>query len=296
MKRLDPVFGRKSQLGDYKPVQELNLLIYAVGDIHGRYDLLRLLLAELVADSRARAPERPPQLIFCGDYIDRGPDSAKVLEALVQLCALADFDVRLLKGNHEQALLEFIEDPTEGAPWIDYGGAQTLRSYGLKVSDSNNNEALWRLRDQLLGAMPASHLRLLQQLHLIHVLEDYAFVHAGVRPNIPFDAQIEDDLLWIRQDFLEAKGPFEKVIIHGHTWVGDQPTRTSHRIGIDTGAYATGVLTAVRLDRGDVGFLQAKASATASLAPASGALPSSPKRYSPPVEQARASTISSKPP
>jgi serine/threonine protein phosphatase 1 len=235
-------------------------LVYAIGDIHGCYDLMKALLAQLAADAAERAAGRRPIMIFLGDYVDRGPDSAKVLEALIWLKRRPDLDVRLLKGNHEQAMLDFIEDPVAGAPWLRFGGAEALLSYGVPTPAAEEGEAgLLRARDELLERMPASHLRLLQGLELMLQVGDYAFVHAGVRPRTALAGQDEQDLLWIRKEFLEARGPFEKVIVHGHTWIGDRPQVMDHRIGVDTGAFATGALTAVRLEDKLLTVFQARA-------------------------------------
>jgi serine/threonine protein phosphatase 1 len=233
-------------------------LVYAIGDIHGCYEAMKALLARIASDWVARARGRRPVLVFLGDYVDRGPQSAKVLEALVWLQRRQDVEVHLLKGNHEQCLLDFLDAPDGGADWLRFGGAETLAAYGVAAPASNDPEpAYWRARDELLERMPASHLRLLERLELMALVGDYAFVHAGVRPTTPLAAQVETDLLWIRQGFLDAPGPFEKVIVHGHTWIDAQPQMLEHRIGVDTGAYATGVLTAIRLEDGEREMLQA---------------------------------------
>lgn len=232
-------------------------LVYAVGDIHGRYDLLADLLARIAADYRPRALGRPPVLVFCGDYIDRGPQPAEVLEALLWLQRDGPFELHLLKGNHEQAMLDFLEDPAGGGPWLRNGGVETLVGYGVAPPAADADPAvLARTRDDLLARLPASHLRLLQSLKLQVTFGDYAFVHAGVRPGTALAAQLEADLLWIREDFIRAPGPFEKIIVHGHSWVSDRPQVLPHRVGVDTGAYATGVLSAVRLEDGALGMLQ----------------------------------------
>lgn len=234
-------------------------LVYAIGDIHGRYDLMKALLAQIVGDYPGRAGGRRPILIFLGDYVDRGPDSAKVVEALLWLTHRRDLDVRLLKGNHEEAMLGFLDAPASGAAWLRYGGAETLASYGVLAPDPDEGEAgLARARDELLERMPASHLRLLQGLELMLQVGDYVFVHAGVRPRTALAAQDPQDLLWIRKPFLDSKGPFEKVVVHGHTWISDRPQVFDHRIGVDTGAFATGALTAVRLEDGAVSVFQAR--------------------------------------
>lgn len=233
-------------------------LVYAIGDIHGCYDAMKALLADIARDCAERAAGRRPALIFLGDYVDRGPHSHKVLEALVWLQRRTDVEVHLLKGNHEQALLAFLDEPDAGAGWLRFGGAETLAAYGIVPPGPYDAEdAYVRARDELMERMPASHLRLLERLELMVVVGEYAFVHAGVRPGTPLADQTETDLLWIRQGFLDAPGPFEKVVVHGHTWLDARPQLLEHRIGLDTGAYATGVLTALRLQDDERSVLQA---------------------------------------
>jgi serine/threonine protein phosphatase 1 len=237
-------------------------LVYAVGDVHGCYDLLKSALAQIAEDAAIEAKGRTPVLVLLGDYIDRGPDSAKVLQALVWLRRRGEFALRLLKGNHEQALLGFLEEPEQGGPWLDFGGVQTLASYGVAAPDADAGAAAWReARDALLDQMPASHLQLLGDLELMAIVGDYAFVHAGVRPDRLLAEQTEAELLWIRRGFVDAPGPFERLIVHGHTWVSAEPQILPHRLGLDTGAYATGVLTGVRLDGATAQLFQARAAA-----------------------------------
>jgi serine/threonine protein phosphatase 1 len=233
-------------------------LVYAIGDVHGCYELLRDVLASLAADYAERARGRRPILIFLGDYVDRGPHSARVMEALVWLQRRPDLEIHFLKGNHEQALLEFLEAPEGGGPWTEFGGAETLFSYGVEPPAADAPpDAYAQARDELLERMPASHLRLLLGLETMVVVGDYAFVHAGIRPGVALDAQTETDLLWIRRGFVDQPGPFGKVIVHGHTWLSEQPQLGEHRLGLDTGAYATGVLTAARIEDGEIEILQA---------------------------------------
>jgi serine/threonine protein phosphatase 1 len=233
-------------------------LVYAVGDIHGRYDLMKQALAMIAEDAAAQARGRRPRLVFLGDYVDRGPDSAKVLQALVWLQRRGEFALTLLKGNHEQGLLQFLQAPEEGAPWLSFGGAETLAAYGAPAPAEPTPAALVRARDALLDHLPASHLQLLSELELLAEAGDYAFAHAGVRPGTPLAAQTEADLLWIRRGFVDAAGPFERVIVHGHTWRDEHPQVSEHRIGLDTGAYATGVLTILRVDGADLRLFQAR--------------------------------------
>jgi serine/threonine protein phosphatase 1 len=236
--------------------------------VHGRYVLMTDLLARILRDGAARAAGRRPLVIFCGDYVDRGPDSARVMEALTWLQRREDIEVRLLKGNHEQALMAFIEAPERAEPWLSFGGDATLASYGVEPPDTADDPVRMRAaRDALLERMPSSHLRLIDQMELMFVIGDYAFVHAGIEPGVPLSEQTEANLLWIRDAFVGDEGPFEKVIVHGHTWTDSRPAILPHRIGLDTGAYATGVLTAIRFDGEDMAVLQVRDPALA-LAPA----------------------------
>lgn len=231
--------------------------LYAIGDIHGCYDLLRAVLAEIGRDLAERPGSGAPLLVFCGDYVDRGPDSAKVLTALAWLTRSAVFETRLLEGNHEAVLRMFLEHPAEHERWLAFGGRQTLESYGLEVPDVVDEEVLTKLRDALLDAMPASHEQLLGRLEAYVRVGDYAFVHAGVAPGIALERQSREDLLWIRDEFLNHPRPSPHVIVHGHTWSDERPTLLPHRMGIDTGAYETGVLTALHIADDVVEVIQA---------------------------------------
>ncbi|HEY4032091.1 MAG TPA: metallophosphoesterase family protein [Caulobacteraceae bacterium] len=234
-------------------------LVYAIGDVHGRYDLLKQLISMILDDWKVQGADRRPLVIFCGDYVDRGPESAAVLEALIWLQQRTDIQACFLKGNHEAGMMRFLDNPPDCAGWLRFGGVETLKSYGVVAPSPEDPSSCFRARDLLLQRMPSSHLRFLERLELMLVVGDYAFVHAGVQPGVDLRGQREEDLLWIRQEFLTDEGPFEKIIVHGHSWTDDKPQVLPHRIGIDTGAYATGVLTAVRLDGADVGLLQARA-------------------------------------
>lgn len=232
--------------------------LYAIGDVHGCYDLLHALLGEIGRDAAERHAHATPMLILCGDYVDRGPASSKVLAALAWLARSSAIEARLLEGNHEAVLRMFIEHPEEHAKWLAFGGRQTLESYGVAVPDIVESRAtLTDLRDALLDVMPASHHLLLQRLEPMVQAGDYTFVHAGVRPGVPLKKQTHDDLLWIREEFLEHPRPATSVIVHGHTWLDDQPVMLPHRIGIDTGAYETGVLTGLRIVDDAIEVIQA---------------------------------------
>jgi serine/threonine protein phosphatase 1 len=235
-------------------------LVYAIGDVHGCYEAMKALLARITRDAAATARGRRPILIFLGDYVDRGPQSNQVLEALVWLQRRAEFELHALKGNHEQALLGFLADPLKAAAWLRWGGTETLQAYGVVSPEGQDAPApLQQARDELLEHMPAAHLWRLQTLETMVCVGDYVFVHAGVRPGVRLADQREDDLLWIRQPFLETAGAHEKMVVHGHTWVDERPQLRANRLGLDTGCYATGVLSAVRLDGDACEVLQARA-------------------------------------
>jgi serine/threonine protein phosphatase 1 len=253
---LDRVFGRKRARA---APSTGGRLVYAIGDVHGRLDVLAPLVRDIAEDAARSASAERPMLVFLGDYVDRGPESKGVVDLVLDLAGTRAFEVRTLKGNHEEALLQFLDEPTFGQTWVEHGGASTLVSYGVQPPAQRTDRELWdRARRAFDAALPAPHRRFYEGLELMVTVGDYAFVHAGVRPGVPLDGQAERDLLWIRQEFLEEKSPFEKVIVHGHTPL-EEPQLTPVRLGVDTGAYATGVLTAVRLEREDQRVMQARA-------------------------------------
>ncbi|WP_304167938.1 metallophosphoesterase family protein [Phenylobacterium aquaticum] len=250
-------FFKRTKAAPTAPTTE-GRLIYAIGDVHGRIDALEVLLRTIVQDARATAPAARPLLIFLGDYVDRGPASKEVVSLIIALGKEASLEVRALKGNHEEALLQFLDEPEFGSTWAEYGGITTLASYGVTPPTGRTDPEAWAVASQALAkAMPRDHLAFYNELELMAVVGDYAFVHAGVRPGVSLAHQSAHDLMWIRQEFLSSPGRFEKIIVHGHTPM-EEPQMTKARIGVDTGVYATGILTAVRLDDRGATFLQAK--------------------------------------
>ncbi len=223
-----------------------NTLVYAVGDIHGQLHLLDALLTKIVADA-AQAPEFDRRvLVFVGDYVDRGPDSAGVIGRLIS--GLPDgFDAHCLMGNHEAALLDFLDDPSLLPHWLSNGAGATLASYGVEAPDENAAlPAFIQCRDAFYAALPSSHLGFLRGLSLSVTMGDYHFVHAGIRPGVPLDEQVRRDSLWIRNGFLDSDADFGCVVVHGHT-PGPEPVEKKNRVCIDTGAWAYRRLTALRL-------------------------------------------------
>jgi serine/threonine protein phosphatase 1 len=228
--------------------------VYAIGDVHGRLDLLTHLVARIDADDRARSPAAATTLVLLGDLVDRGPDSAGVIRFLRDLAISGRFDLRLIMGNHEELLLlATAGDAKAMRVLMRTGGEATLRSFGLhdeEIGQGSYGDLAQLLRDRL----PTEDLDFLRRGENMIVLGDYAFVHAGIRPGVPLDAQVSEDLRWIRSEFLQSTRNHGKIVIHGHTPTADVAERPN-RIGIDTGAYATGRLTAIGLSGEDRWFL-----------------------------------------
>ena len=228
--------------------------VYAIGDIHGRKDLLE----RLVRIIKDHAGESDHELIFLGDYIDRGPDSAGVVDFLIHSEALRDTDCTFLKGNHEATLLDFLDTPDVGSSWSTYGGLETLLSYGVQEIGLSKDEAQWANTSQRLRQkLPAEHLEFYQNLQSFAVRGEYLFVHAGVNPEKPLDEQTDADLLWIRDAFLGDTRQYDYMIVHGHT-PQSEPSKDKRRIGLDTGAYQTGLLTAAAISAAGVEFISTR--------------------------------------
>ncbi len=228
--------------------------IYAVGDIHGRNDLLVQLLAQIDADDAARGPA-DTQIILLGDLVDRGSSSAQVIDTAI---ALKDRkpNTRFLMGNHEEIFIQACREPNPELIrfFIRIGGEATIMSYPISRSDYLDLD-IQELADRLPSLVPEHHLAFLEGFEDQIIIGDYAFVHAGVKPGQPMSNQAPKDLRWIRDEFLNHKGDFEKVIIYGHTITADVDESRS-RIGIDTGAYDSGKLTAIGLEGGERWYLQ----------------------------------------
>lgn len=228
--------------------------VYAIGDIHGRNDLLLKLLEKIDADDQKRGGA-DTELILLGDLVDRGPDSAAVIETALELSQRSN-KVRFLKGNHEEIFLRACRknDPQITRYFLRIGGEATILSYPITRAE------YLRLSVEDLGArlatlVPQEHLDFLGKFEDQIVIGDYAFVHAGVNPAAPLAEQKKTDLRWIREEFLGYQGNLEKVIVYGHT-IYDDVEEAGCRIGIDTGAWETGHLTAIGLEGGERWYLQ----------------------------------------
>ncbi len=221
--------------------------LYAIGDIHGRDDLLHQLLTKIETDLLSNKPEQKYKIIFLGDYVDRGFGSKEVIETLINLQHPASF----LKGNHEDEALRF-QFEESGLNWLNYGGLATMSSYGINAMDVDCPHMAWA--ESLLN----EHRDFLENLEHSYSNEDYFFCHAGIDPSRALESQNARDLMWIREKFLNYKKPMEKVIVYGHT-ITPKPDFQPHRIGIDTGAYASGILTCLVLEGAEQRLLQTRA-------------------------------------
>jgi serine/threonine protein phosphatase 1 len=220
------------------------LRIYAIGDIHGRADLLAALLREIEIDRKVHAPDRSVT-VFLGDYIDRGPASRDVIDLLLDHGRTNS--AVFLKGNHETYIRRFLDDPTILDEWRLCGGLETLCSYGLAPSVAPSRPEQRQLSREFARLIPAQHLQFIASLDKMFWCGDFLFVHAGIRPGVSLRNQKEEDLLWIRDEFLSSESRFEKFVVHGHTPVEAMDIH-ANRINIDTGAFATGRLTCIAIE------------------------------------------------
>jgi serine/threonine protein phosphatase 1 len=229
--------------------------VYAVGDVHGRLDLL-LKMEEAIHIDAALNGTGQAAICYLGDYIDRGPHSAGVVD---YLCQPPDdgFERICLMGNHEDRLLDFLDEPVRHGPgWMRYGGREALESYG--VTPRGGEELDWlRLHDEFANALPERHRAFLSKLHMGLFWRHYLLVHAGIDPTAPLDAQNPAYLLWVREPFLSYQEDWGVTVVHGHTIV-DAPQFCGNRVGIDTGAYRTGLLTALAITDTDQRILQVR--------------------------------------
>ena len=227
--------------------------VYAIGDIHGRADLLSALHERILAHAAEAPPIGRKIVVYLGDYVDRGPESRQVIDTLLD-SPLTEFETVCLKGNHDYVMQSFLRDPEIGPDWIRFGGDAALMSYGVNPPLSSARDKLHETQEAFVRALPRSHREFLENLQLYTVIGDYAFVHAGIRPGTRIDLQSVDDLLWIRDPFLRSRKEHDFTIVHGHTICGVPDVRPN-RIGIDTGAYASNVLTCLVLEKDGKSFL-----------------------------------------
>ena len=226
--------------------------IYCIGDIHGCADLLQQIHEKILIDVASYSGIKT--IVYLGDYIDRGEQSRQVIELLVT-DPLADFESVYLMGNHEQAMLSFIEFPEASAAWISFGGREALNSYGIPLAHIPGKLEISELAKSLDNKLPETHREFLQSCKNSWQCGSYYFVHAGIEPGVALDKQLLEDQLWIREEFLESKNNHGAIIVHGHS-ITPEPQLLPNRIGIDTGAFKTGVLTCLVLEGEEQRFLQ----------------------------------------
>ena len=228
--------------------------VYAIGDVHGRADLLTEMHRLIIGDSAHITPGTSKVVVYLGDYVDRGLESREVIDLLIN-GGLPDVQTVHLLGNHDAWLMSFLVDPAIGPTWLRYGGDATVHSYGGRLGAPQDDVRYYHeLQENLRERIPREHVNFLRGLELSFESGDYLFVHAGVHPGLPLDQQRVDDLLWIREPFLSCKHDLGRVIVHGHT-VESEPIVRTNRIGIDTGACWTGCLTCLVLEEGTYRFL-----------------------------------------
>ncbi|MFQ5623783.1 MAG: metallophosphoesterase family protein [Paracoccaceae bacterium] len=256
MQRFRRILGLGDETdGADQPPPDTGRPVIAVGDIHGRDDLLRAMLAR-IEDSAKGAETPPPELVFLGDYVDRGEDSAAVLRRLMALQREGSFKTVCLMGNHERMLLDFLTDASAGPLWLHNGGLQTMLSFGVGGPRSLRPDGaeLDRMRRELADRLGPDTTGFLTGLPLSHRAGNVFFCHAGADPGKPVDEQPERELLWRRPRAGEPPRSDGLWVVHGHT-PADEPIAANGRIAIDTGAYFSGKLTAVRLCNSQVDFL-----------------------------------------
>lgn len=220
--------------------------LYVVGDIHGRYDLLSQLITEIQLDSKTRKPKNL-KIILLGDYVDRGASSKEVIDYILNFL-IPSFDLIALEGNHEESMKFFLEHPLKNKRWLHYGGEATLRSYGIEFPiNEYSDDDIKLVHKELALALPDTHSDFLANLSSHYSIGDYYFAHAGIRPGVLLEEQSDRDLRWIRGEFLNHDGLYEKIIVHGHN-ITDKPEFKENRIGIDTGAFYSNRLTCLVLE------------------------------------------------
>ena len=236
--------SKELRAGGRPPSLPLGLRIYAIGDIHGRLDLLNRLLSQ-VAEDITQFPTIRPIYVFLGDYIDRGTSSRETVDRLIEHGA--SHECIFLKGNHELIAVACLSDRAKIDQWLRLGGMETLASYGVAPELFANRKQAAGTQLAFHNALPPAHFRFFGNLQVSFSCGDYFFVHAGAKPHVPLSHQRESDLLWIRGEFLSSAYDFGKIIVHGHTPSLDIEVRPN-RINIDTGAFATGRLTCLVLE------------------------------------------------
>lgn len=250
-------FGRNEPMESERPSLPDGQRIYAIGDIHGRLDLFTQMMDRIEADDAARGPAET-LVILLGDLVDRGPDSAQVIATARDWQARRP--VRILMGNHEEMFLRALEDETSLRQFLRIGGRETVLSFGIDRGEYRDL-SIEDLFDRLQHLIPRADITFMQSMENLIRIGDYAFVHAGIDPSTPLNAQRTSDLRWIREPFLSHPAKFDVCVVHGHTIRENvevhAPRKWPNRIGIDTGAFRTGRLTAIGLQGRNRWFMEA---------------------------------------
>lgn len=239
-----------------RPAVPEGLRVYAIGDVHGCFDLL-VEMQRKIADDLARNPAERSVEIYVGDYVDRGTQSREVLDYLSDGNAVCDRRI-CLRGNHEEMLLAALNEPDRLAEWFQFGGRETLLSYGVAAPAFLTSANYAGARRAFCAAFPDRHRRFLAALPYSVAVGGYVFAHAGINPRRRLDDQSHEDLIWIREPFLSSEVAFERFVVHGHT-PSEEPDVRPNRINIDTGAFLTGRLTCLVLEGETRAFIQATA-------------------------------------
>ena len=251
--RLYSLFPRRHHLQEFRLPPGRR--IYAVGDVHGRLDLFNALIGQIEADESSREPAETT-IVLLGDLVDRGPDSSGVVEAAMALAARRE--VRVLKGNHEEMFERALADQQALRHFLRVGGRETVLSYGIGEK-AYRTATIEELAEMLDARVPQAHRDFIAGMENMIALGDYLFVHAGILPGVPLAEQKTTDLRWIREPFLSHPDPFGACVVHGHT-ITDAVVERPNRVGIDTGAYRSGRLTAVGLQGSERWFMETTAS------------------------------------
>ncbi|ATU92276.1 serine/threonine protein phosphatase [Phyllobacterium zundukense] len=218
--------------------------VYIIGDVHGCLKEL-LALERTISDDAASLPAKK-LIIMLGDYVDRGPASAQVIDHLIDVCP-EGFERLCLTGNHDMAMLEYLDGRLALSTWLQMGGDATLLSYGIDVEHLKQiYKSQAKLDEIIRRAVPVRHAEFLRTLPILITAGKFLFVHAGIRPSIPIQEQKDEDLVFIRSEFFNNSHLLKHWVIHGHTPI-DKPVRDGKRFNLDTGAFYTGKLSALRL-------------------------------------------------
>jgi len=255
--RIPSLFGRGRS--DAVPIQpdhfDVEGTVYAVGDIHGELDLLRGLVKRLRADMARPQTSGPKRLVFMGDYVDRGTDSAGVLRYLSAL-TIPDCEIIFLRGNHEQQMVDFIDDPLAKKRWLDWGGMETLASFDIDAPFATASDAeLLATAEQFQAVFGDLRGFIENRTEFWYKVGNVIFSHGGMDPTLPIDDQRSKTMLWGNQSFMQQGGPPGYWHVHGHV-IHERPAVIGNRIAIDTGAYSSGLLTAARITTEGCAFLE----------------------------------------